>query len=80
MVENSGFPHSSLNFLHIIHDKSKCSILCIFKQDHVAVPAELDLVEEEDQITHLLRLEEAGNTEDILSKSDFELFGFLHWF
>jgi len=41
-----------------------------FKQDHVAVPAELDLVEEEDQITHLLRLEEAGNTEDILSKSD----------
>ena len=37
-----------------------------FKQDHVAVPAELDLVEEEDQITHLLRLEEAGNTEDIL--------------
>ena len=41
-----------------------------FKQDHVAVPADLDLVEEEDQITHLLRLEEAGNTEDILSKSD----------
>ena len=38
------------------------------KQDHIAVPAELDLVEEEDQITHLLRLEEAGNTEDILSK------------
>ena len=44
-----------------------------FKQDHVAVPAELDLVEEEDQITHLLRLEEAGNTEDILSKSDVML-------
>ena len=43
------------------------------KQDHIAVPAELDLVEEEDQITHLLRLEEAGNTEDILSESDVML-------
>ena len=40
-----------------------------FEQDHVAVPGELDLVEEEDQITHLLRLEEAANAEDILSKS-----------
>ncbi|CAH3187244.1 unnamed protein product, partial [Porites evermanni] len=41
-------------------------------KDHVAVPAELDLVEEEDQITHLLRLEEAGNTEDILNIFKFD--------
>ena len=33
------------------------------------MPDELDLVEEEDQITHLLRLEEASNPEDILSRS-----------
>ena len=32
MVENSDFPHSSLNFLHIIHDKSRCSILCILNR------------------------------------------------
>ena len=50
-----------------------------FKQDHVAVPADLDLVEEEDQITHLLRLEEAGNTEDILSKSDVKFILFGNW-
>ena len=29
---------------------------------------ELDLVEEEDQITHLLRLEEQAKAEEILSK------------
>ena len=39
------------------------------EQDHPAVVPELDLVEEEDQITHLLRLEEAANAEEILSKS-----------
>ena len=34
----------------------------------MAVPEELDLVEEDDQITHLLQLEETSNSEDILSK------------
>ena len=29
---------------------------------------ELDVVDESDQITHLLRLEDAGKTEDILSE------------
>jgi len=29
---------------------------------------DLDLVEEEDQFTHLLTLEDAGNPEDILSR------------
>jgi hypothetical protein len=37
-------------------------------QDHVAIPEGLDLVEEEDQITHLLRLEESGTAEEMLSK------------
>ncbi|RMX34744.1 hypothetical protein pdam_00010205 [Pocillopora damicornis] len=41
-------------------------------KDHVAVPDELDLVEEEDQITHLLRLEEASNPEDILNVFKFD--------
>ncbi|XP_031564700.1 pre-mRNA-splicing factor CWC22 homolog [Actinia tenebrosa] len=36
-------------------------------KDHVAIPEGLDLVEEEDQITHLLRLEESGTAEDILN-------------
>ena len=43
--------------------------LLFHEQDHPAVTQELDLVEEEDQITHLLRLEEAANAEEILSKS-----------
>lgn len=34
----------------------------------MTVPEGLDLVEEEDQITHLLQLEETSNPEDILSK------------
>ncbi|CAB4036205.1 pre-mRNA-splicing factor CWC22 homolog, partial [Paramuricea clavata] len=38
-------------------------------KDHPSVVEELDVVDESDQITHLLRLEEAGKTEDILSKS-----------
>ena len=36
-------------------------------QDHQAVLTELDLVEEDDQITHLLRLDDDGATEDVLS-------------
>ena len=37
---------------------------------------ELDVVDESDQITHLLRVEEAGETEDILSKEDSALLDF----
>ena len=32
---------------------------------------ELDVVDESDQITHLLRLEDAGKTEDILSEWEY---------
>ncbi|KAL9958544.1 hypothetical protein ACROYT_G035572 [Oculina patagonica] len=41
-------------------------------KDHVAVPEGLDLVEEEDQITHLLQLEETSNPEDILNVFKFD--------
>jgi hypothetical protein len=41
-------------------------------RDHEAVVKELDLVEEENQITHLITLGDAQNSEDILSK--------LSWF
>ncbi|EDO30898.1 predicted protein, partial [Nematostella vectensis] len=41
-------------------------------KDHVTIPEGLDLVEEEDQITHLLRLEEAGNAEEILNIFKFD--------
>jgi pre-mRNA-splicing factor CWC22 len=41
-------------------------------RDHEAVVRELDLVEEENQITHLITLDDAKNSEDILSK--------LSWF
>jgi len=37
-------------------------------RDHEAVVKELDLVEEENQITHLITLDDAKNSEDILSK------------
>eukprot|EP00795_Rhopilema_esculentum_P013655 gene13655-4555_t len=36
-------------------------------KDHPAVIKELDLVEEDDQITHLLRLDDSGATEEILN-------------
>lgn len=39
-----------------------------FFQDYPAVVEGLDLVEEDDQITHLLRLEDAGSAEDTLSE------------
>ncbi|XP_046845555.1 pre-mRNA-splicing factor CWC22 homolog [Xenia sp. Carnegie-2017] len=41
-------------------------------KDHPAVIEELDVVDESDQITHLLRLEEAGKTEDILNIFKFD--------
>lgn len=37
-------------------------------KDHPIVPEGLDLVEEEDQFTHMLPLEDDYNQEDILSK------------
>jgi pre-mRNA-splicing factor CWC22 len=46
-------------------------------RDHEAVVKELDLVEEENQITHLITLDDAKNSEDILSKfSWFTIFTF----
>lgn len=41
-------------------------------KDHPAVLPELDLVEEEDQITHLLRLEEQAKAEEILNIFKFD--------
>jgi pre-mRNA-splicing factor CWC22 len=37
-------------------------------RDHEAVLKELDLAEEEDQFTHLVTLDDAKDSEDILSK------------
>ena len=41
-------------------------------KDFEPVPKELDLVEEEDQFTHLVTLDDATDGQDILSKSDLE--------
>lgn len=41
-------------------------------KDHEAVPGELDLVEEENQITHLIRLEDEMNAQDILNVFKFD--------
>lgn len=40
-------------------------------KDHVAVADSLELVEEDDQFTHLIMLEEATDAQDILSKLNF---------
>ena len=40
-------------------------------KDHVPVMEQLELVEEDDQFTHLIMLEDATETQDILSKSSF---------
>lgn len=37
-------------------------------KDHPTIPEGLDLVDEEDQFTHMLPLDDEYNTEDILSK------------
>lgn len=37
-------------------------------KDHPIIPEGLDLVEEEDQFTHMLPLEDDYNPEDVLSK------------
>lgn len=44
--------------------------ICFLLQDHPAVLEDLDLVEEEDQFTHLLTLEDAGDPENMLSMSN----------
>lgn len=41
-------------------------------KDHEAVPEELDLVEEENQITHLIRLDDEMNGQDILNVFKFD--------
>lgn len=41
-------------------------------RDHEAVVKELDLVEEENQITHLITLDDAKNSEDILNVFKFD--------
>lgn len=48
-------------------------------KDHAAIIEELDVVEEEDQITHLITLDDVKqtNAEDILSKLHFMLEMFL---
>lgn len=38
-------------------------------KDHPVIPDGLDLVEEEDQFTHMLPLDDEYNSEDVLSKS-----------
>lgn len=38
-------------------------------KDHPVIPDGLDLVDEEDQFTHMLPLEDEYNPEDVLSKS-----------
>lgn len=38
-------------------------------KDHPVIPDGLDLVDEEDQFTHMMPLEDDYNTEDILSKT-----------
>ncbi|KAK0071572.1 hypothetical protein PV326_001098, partial [Microctonus aethiopoides] len=41
-------------------------------KDHEAIPEELDLVEEKDQITHLITLDEASDCQDILNVFKFD--------
>ncbi|XP_025996324.1 pre-mRNA-splicing factor CWC22 homolog [Solenopsis invicta] len=41
-------------------------------KDHEAVPEELDLVEEENQITHLIKLDDEINAQDILNVFKFD--------
>ena len=66
-------------YAHIVCSVITFKYLFIFlaaPQDHQAVISELDLVEEDDQITHLLRLDDDGATEDILSKQNSATLGF----
>lgn len=39
-------------------------------KDHPVIPEGLDLVDEEDQFTHMLPLDDEYNPEDILSKTE----------
>ncbi len=43
-------------------------------QSHLAVTEELDLVEEDDQITHTTALDDAQDPENILSKRLYEYY------
>lgn len=45
-----------------------CCIFCLVLKDHPAVLSDLDLVEEAEQFTHLLQLEDAVSGDEMLSK------------
>lgn len=47
-------------------------------KDHPVIPDGLDLVEEEDQFTHMLPLEDDYNPEDLLSKNTQPFFSTSH--
>ena len=51
--------------------------VCVCLKDHPAVLQELDLVEEDDQFTHMLTLDDAVDSEDMLSEYSWPL-GLLH--
>lgn len=46
-------------------------------KDHPIIPEGLDLVEEEDQFTHMLPLEDEYNPEDVLSKLEIKIFSMI---
>lgn len=48
-------------------------------KDHPVIQEGLDLVDEEDQFTHMLPLDDEYNSEDILSKPEMERRDF-NWF
>ncbi|KYM88767.1 Pre-mRNA-splicing factor CWC22 like protein [Atta colombica] len=59
------------NILLLVYNRSYVSNQEGFK-DHEAVPEELDLVEEEHQITHLIRLDDEMEAQDILNVFKFD--------
>lgn len=46
-------------------------------KDHPIIPEGLDLVEEEDQFTHMLPLEDEYNPEDVLSKLEIQILSMI---
>lgn len=46
-------------------------------KDHPIIPEGLDLVEEEDQFTHMLPLEDEYNPEDVLSKLEIQILSII---
>ena len=64
------FHHFSLQRCFVVDKLLSVYVCC---QDHPAVMPELDIVEEEEQFTHNMRLEDAVNSEDMLSESYYHL-------